>query len=86
MNTNPLVIVRSVAKTYRRGQSKVDALHNVSLEVRNGEFVVLTGRSGSGKTTLLNLIAALDHPDRWRDYCRRSRYRPHAARCRSKIS
>jgi putative ABC transport system ATP-binding protein len=63
MNTNPLVIVRSVAKTYRRGQSKVDALHNVSLEVQNGEFVVLTGRSGSGKTTLLNLIAALDHPD-----------------------
>jgi ABC-type lipoprotein export system ATPase subunit len=63
MSTVPLVVVRSVAKTYRRGQSNVDALHDVSLEVQEGELAVITGRSGSGKTTLLNLIAALDYPD-----------------------
>jgi ABC-type glutathione transport system ATPase component len=85
MSTNPLVIVRSVAKTYRRRQSKVDALDNVSLEVQNGEFVVLTGRSGSGKTTLLNLIAAPDHPDDG-EINVRSTYHPHAARRGSKIS
>jgi putative ABC transport system ATP-binding protein len=63
MNTNPLVVVRSVAKSYKRGRNKIDAIREVSLDVREGELVVLTGRSGSGKTTLLNLIAALDHPD-----------------------
>jgi putative ABC transport system ATP-binding protein len=63
MNTGPLVVVRSVAKSYKRGRNKIDALREVSLEVREGELVVLTGHSGSGKTTLLNLIAALDSPD-----------------------
>jgi putative ABC transport system ATP-binding protein len=63
MNTGPLVVVRSIAKSYKRGRNKIDALREVSLEVREGELVVLTGHSGSGKTTLLNLIAALDSPD-----------------------
>ncbi|HSJ53693.1 MAG TPA: ABC transporter ATP-binding protein [Anaerolineae bacterium] len=40
----------------------VPAVHNVSLEVEPGEFVVITGRSGSGKTTLLSLVAGLTRP------------------------
>ena len=58
------VVVRSVTKTYRRGQRRVTALLNVSFEVWQGELALLVGPSGSGKTTLLNLIAALDRPDR----------------------
>jgi len=55
--------VRSVSKTYRRERAMIGALHDVSLEVGEREFVRLSGPSGSGKTTLLNLIAGLDRPD-----------------------
>ena len=61
---NSSVAVRSVTKTYRRGQRLVTALLDVSFEVWQGELALLVGPSGSGKTTLLNLIAALDRPDR----------------------
>ena len=61
---NSSVAVRSVTKTYRRGQRRVTALADVSFEVWHGELALLVGPSGSGKTTLLNLIAALDRPDR----------------------
>jgi ABC-type lipoprotein export system ATPase subunit len=57
------VVVRSLTKTYRRGQRRVTALLDVSFEVWHGELALLAGPSGSGKTTLLNLIAALDRPD-----------------------
>ena len=57
------VVVRSVTKTYRRGQRRVTALRDVSFALSQGALALLVGPSGSGKTTLLNLIAALDRPD-----------------------
>jgi ABC-type lipoprotein export system ATPase subunit len=60
-----LVSVRSVSKTYRRERAMIYALHDVSIEVGEREFVRLSGPSGSGKTTLLNLIAGLDRPEEW---------------------
>jgi putative ABC transport system ATP-binding protein len=59
----PFIIVRSVTKTYRRGQRQITALQDVSFELCRGELALLVGPSGSGKTTLLNLIAALERPD-----------------------
>jgi ABC-type lipoprotein export system ATPase subunit len=58
------VVVRSVTKTYRRGQRRITALRDVSFALSQGELALLVGPSGSGKTTLLNLIAVLDRPDR----------------------
>lgn len=41
---------------------KVNVINNISLEIRRGEFVVITGKSGSGKTTLLYMLSGLDKP------------------------
>jgi ABC-type lipoprotein export system ATPase subunit len=53
---------QDLVKTYRTAQHTVTALRQVSLRVREGEFIAIRGRSGAGKTTLLNLIAGLDDP------------------------
>jgi len=50
----------ALSKTYRNGAIEVQALREVDLEVRAGEFIVLLGPSGSGKSTLLNILGGLD--------------------------
>jgi putative ABC transport system ATP-binding protein len=58
----PLIEVRGVTKTYRRGRETIEVLHGIDLDIPRGDFVALMGPSGSGKTTLLNLIGGLDRP------------------------
>ncbi|HEY2708650.1 MAG TPA: ABC transporter ATP-binding protein [Caulobacteraceae bacterium] len=59
---DPVVSVKGVVKSYKRGRQSVEVLHNLDLDIQPGEFIALMGPSGSGKTTLLNLIGGLDRP------------------------
>ena len=59
----PLVLIRDLSKSYRRGDQIIPVLDNLSLDIPAGEFLALMGPSGSGKSTLLNLIAGIDHAD-----------------------
>lgn len=54
--------VENLVKTYGKGETKINAVDNVSFTVNKGEFVAIVGASGSGKSTLLHLIGGVDRP------------------------
>ena len=54
--------VQNLSKTYGNGETRVDALKNVSFTMNKGEFAAVVGESGSGKSTLLNCIGGLETP------------------------
>ena len=62
-HTRPLVEIRQLSKSYRRGEQVVPVLASISFDIMHGDFIALMGPSGSGKSTLLNLIAGIDKPD-----------------------
>ena len=57
------VRARGLDKTYARGDERVHALREVSLDLHPGELVALVGPSGSGKSTLLNVLCGWERPD-----------------------
>jgi putative ABC transport system ATP-binding protein len=63
-----LLAARDVSKIYKMGINEVTALDNVSIDVKEGEFVAIQGTSGSGKSTLLNMLGGLDHPSKGEVY------------------
>lgn len=62
MNDKIAVLASQVQKVYDVGEAKVEALTDVNLKIKKGEFVGVSGPSGSGKTTLLNIIGGIDKP------------------------
>jgi len=60
---SPIVEIRSVSKSYRRGSHVVPVLSDITFDIARGEFLAIMGPSGSGKSTLLNLIAGIDRVD-----------------------
>lgn len=58
-----LLKVENLCKTYGTGDTRVEALRNVSFSMQRGEFGIVVGASGSGKSTLLNCIGGLDDAD-----------------------
>lgn len=57
-----VIHIQNMTKVYMMGSSEVNALRNISLTIRRGEYVSIVGSSGSGKSTLMNMIGLLDRP------------------------
>ena len=57
-----ILSARSASKIYRMGEVDVPALREASLDIYDGEFLIIVGPSGSGKSTLLNIIGGMDRP------------------------
>ncbi len=58
-----MIEVKDVVKSYGNGESRFKVLQGISLEIKDGDFVVILGASGSGKSTFLNVISGLERPD-----------------------
>jgi len=58
-----LIVLDSVSRIYKVGDTLIKAVDNVSLTINDNEFIAVVGKSGSGKSTLMNLIGALDYAD-----------------------
>ena len=59
---NNILITKQVKRLFKVGDLEVMALRGISVSIKQGEFVVITGRNGSGKSTLLRILGLLDVP------------------------
>jgi putative ABC transport system ATP-binding protein len=57
-----LIEAKNLVKTYKMGETEVQALKGVNISIDTGEFVAITGSSGSGKSTLMHVLGCLDTP------------------------
>jgi len=57
-----IIRLENIYKTYKNGTINVEALKDINLTIKEGEFVAIMGVSGSGKSTLMNILGCLDRP------------------------
>lgn len=62
MNTPPLIQLRNIRRRFQLGETSINALDDISLDIHEGEFLAAWGPSGSGKSTLMNIIGLIDAP------------------------
>jgi putative ABC transport system ATP-binding protein len=61
-SSKTIVELRNIVKSFPVGDDEITILHDISLDVRQGEFVSIVGPSGNGKSTLLNMVTGIDRP------------------------
>ena len=55
-----MISLKKVSRTFSLPSGDIDAVKNVNLKIKNGEFIIISGPSGAGKTTLLNMVSGID--------------------------
>lgn len=58
-----MIELKNIIKSYGNGENRFQVLQDISLKIKDGDFMVILGASGSGKSTLLNVISGLERPD-----------------------
>ena len=58
----PILKLRNIRRRFQLGETTIDALNGISLDIHAGEFLAVWGPSGSGKSTLMNIIGLIDAP------------------------
>ena len=56
-----VIVAHKIFKVFGEGETEIQALRNVDLDIKRGDFAAIVGPSGSGKTTLLNILCGLDN-------------------------
>lgn len=62
INRPALLKLRDIRRRFQLGETTIDALDSISLDIHGGEFLAVWGPSGSGKSTLMNIIGLIDRP------------------------
>nr|HRO65828.1 ATP-binding cassette domain-containing protein [Candidatus Dojkabacteria bacterium] len=62
MESKPIIQLKNVTKDFQVKVQEIKVLRGITLDIMQGEFVVILGPSGSGKSTILNLILGLEPP------------------------
>jgi putative ABC transport system ATP-binding protein len=62
MKEDFVIVADNIDKTYGTGQTKVQALKNVNISIKRGDYIAIIGPSGSGKSTFMNILGCLDRP------------------------
>ena len=62
MESDQFIKLNNLVKTYTSSEQSFNALSNINLTIKNGEFIIICGKSGSGKSTMLNMISGIDSP------------------------
>ncbi len=60
--TSPILKLRNIKRRFMLGETHIDALNSIDLDIHAGEFLAVWGPSGSGKSTLMNIIGLIDSP------------------------
>ncbi|MDH2916720.1 MAG: ATP-binding cassette domain-containing protein, partial [Gallionella sp.] len=61
-NQIPILKLRNIKRRFMLGETHIDALNSIDLDIHAGEFLAVWGPSGSGKSTLMNIIGLIDSP------------------------